>query len=494
MFKNIISNYIGRFFGIISVFIFVPFYIKILGIEAYAIINFYTLLLTLMYFADAGLTATLNREIARTDDKQYLGNMLFTIERLYLCICLLIVVFITLFSGIIAQNWLKSQLISSNDLRTYIVLMGLSIAFQLFTTLESSGLMGLEKQVLANTIQVSSNIFRSAIVLLPLYFYPKLSTFFIWQLLINMIFFFIMRYNLWKQIKNGLSYNFDKNVLKTVGKFASGMLFMTILSSLNTQVDKLVISKLLSLKQFGYYSLAGILAQIPVLIITPIAVAILPRMVKFSEISDTIGLSKIFHIYSFILSSLASSSALVLFLFTKDFILIWTHNVEIASSIENVTKILLIGGFFLSLQFMPYYLAMANGHTQTNVKLGVVSILLIIPALFFLVKTNGLIGASYIWLIFNVVAFFYLGYFLIDKFLKNEFKKWLFYDNLIPIIVTLCVGFISFIATNNLPHGFYILIYSILIGLISLSVNLFVFVKLYPQYNLLDFMGLKKHT
>ena len=92
MFKNIIANYIGKIWGIISVFLFVPFYIKLLGIESYAVINFYTVVLTIMYFADGGLSATLNREIARTTDKKYIGNMLFTIEKVYLAICLFIII------------------------------------------------------------------------------------------------------------------------------------------------------------------------------------------------------------------------------------------------------------------------------------------------------------------------------------------------------------------------------------------------------------------
>ena len=63
--KNIIANYLGKLWGFASIFIFVRFYIDILGVESYAIINFYTVILGLLIFADAGLTATLTRELAR---------------------------------------------------------------------------------------------------------------------------------------------------------------------------------------------------------------------------------------------------------------------------------------------------------------------------------------------------------------------------------------------------------------------------------------------
>jgi O-antigen/teichoic acid export membrane protein len=226
--------------------------------------------------------------------------------------------------------------------------------------------------------------------------------------------------------------------------------------------------------------------------ITPIAVAILPKMVKFSEKKDIENLSKLFHINSFVLSSLATSGALVLLMFTKDFILIWTHDEGIANIIENVTKILLLGSVFLSFQFMPYYLAIANGHTKTNVQLGAVSLILIIPTLYFLVKSNGIIGAAYTWLIFNFVTYFYLGYFLIGKFLKEELNKWLIYDTILPLVINICVGIIAYYIFNNLPKGLYVLLYSAMIVIISLLLNLFVFSKIYPKYDLFDFIGLKK--
>jgi O-antigen/teichoic acid export membrane protein len=484
MFKNIFANYIGKLWGLISVFVFVPFYIKLLGIESYAVINFYTVILTIMYFADGGLSATLNREIARSSDKLYIGRMLFTIERVYLIICSSIIVVIFCFSGIIAKNWLNSQTISHEDLSIYISLMGIGVAFQLFTTLQNSGLMGLEKQVLSNGIQVSSSIFRSALVLIPLFFYPTLLTFFIWQVSMNIIFFFITRYSLWKFIKTNMPYRFDKKVLKTVGRFAGGMMLMAIISSLNTQIDKLLISKILSLKEFGYYSLAAIFSQVPVLIVTPIAVAILPRMVKYSENTEKDELIKLFHVNTFVLSALATSGAMVLFLFTKDFLLIWTNDILIVNEIEAVTKVLLIGGLFLSFQYMPYHLAIAHGHTKTNVRLGVVSLICIIPALVYFVKQFGLIGATYTWLIINMVAYFYLGYFIISRFLKNEFKRWLINGTLIPLLIATVIWIVGYFVTFDLQKGYLVIPYSIIIGSICLIINLAVFNKINPKYKI----------
>jgi O-antigen/teichoic acid export membrane protein len=485
MFKNIVSNYVGRIWSLVSVFIFVPLYIKLLGVESYGVISFYTVILTIMYFADAGLSATLNREIARTEDKLYIGNLLFTIERLYLAICTLVSISIFLGSTLIANNFLNTTVISVIDLRNFVIIIGFSISFQLFNTLENSGLMGLEKQVLANTIQVSGSIFRSALVLIPLYYYPNLYLFFIWQLISNIFIFLITRYKLWGFIKTDTKYIFNKKILQQVGGFAGGMILMAIIASLNTQIDKILVSKLLTLKEFSYYSLAGIISQSPEILITPIAIAILPRMTKFASESNKIKLIKLFHQYSIIMSSITCAVTLVLILFTKDFVFIWTSNTDVSNSIQGITKILLIGSVFLAFQYMPYYLAISHGYTKSNVKLGLVCLIFIIPGLSYSIKNFGLEGAPWAWLIMNVFACFYLGYFIIKRFLYGEFLKWLIDGILIPLIISIIIGFLSYYLTLNLPKGFYILLYSMSIGIICLLTNILVFNYRNESYKIL---------
>ena len=63
--RNILFNMIGRAWGFVSTYVFVPLYLKFLGIEAYGLVGFYSTLLGVLAFADMGFTATLNREMAR---------------------------------------------------------------------------------------------------------------------------------------------------------------------------------------------------------------------------------------------------------------------------------------------------------------------------------------------------------------------------------------------------------------------------------------------
>ena len=64
MIKNIVANFFGKFWGLFSNFIFIPIYIRLLGIESYSIISFGLIIAGVMSVLDSGITATLSREMA----------------------------------------------------------------------------------------------------------------------------------------------------------------------------------------------------------------------------------------------------------------------------------------------------------------------------------------------------------------------------------------------------------------------------------------------
>ncbi len=481
MIKNIFANYVGKVWSFISLYLFIPLYIKYLGVEAYGIINFYTVLTSLLLFADAGLSATLIREFAKNDNKVYCRNLLYSIEFLYLFISSAIIIALFIMAPIIAKNWLNTNLISNDKVAHCIRLMGVSIAFHFFSTLHNSGLMGLQKQVLANGIQVLFSAIRSGLVLVALIFAPDLIVFFYWQIACNILFFFINRYQLWKQIRFESIPIFDKTILAEIKRFAFGMMLMAIVASLNSQLDKLVVSKYLPLKQFSYYSLGGSLGQIPVILINPLTLAILPILNKIVHLDAKKELKKVFHQYSFLITFISSLLGIILFCYAKNLAFIWTGNEEIANNIEETASLLAIGNIFLAIQYMPYLLAIAHGHTQTNLFIGIGSIVLLVPLLNIFINNFGLIGAAFPFLLLNGLSFIALGYFILNRFLKGEFSKWLIKDTILPLSINFVLILIVNQITKTTSSPINLLIKIALSVLCCLFINYFVFKKLFPE-------------
>ena len=129
--------------------VFIPLYIKFLGIEAYAVIGFFATLNSLFGFLDLGLSSTLNRELARSSvsegDSQKPRNLLRTLESIYLLVALLIILIVGLSSQFIATDWLNTENLSVETVGKTVVLLGIAIGFQWPLGLYRGGLQGLQK-------------------------------------------------------------------------------------------------------------------------------------------------------------------------------------------------------------------------------------------------------------------------------------------------------------------------------------------------------------
>ncbi|MDR2410100.1 MAG: oligosaccharide flippase family protein [Bacteroidales bacterium] len=480
--KNIIANYAGRIWGFISVFIFVPFYLKFLGSEAYGIVSFFTVLMGLMAFADAGLTATLNREFARTDrTASYKANLLTTIETIYFFICVAIVVVFWILAPVITARWLNIEAIPVENAVRYIRMIGVCIAVQLPCSLYQGGLLGLQKQVLANSLQIVWSLFRTGILLLPLYFFPALDVYFGWQIGINIIYILIIRYIVRKQVRTSEKTCFSKQILTDIWRYALGIMMMSVLSAVLIQTDKLVTSKLFSLSEFGYYTLASAIAQMPMMIVTPVGIAILPRLTELLSGGKQKEMVYLFRKINFIIATIASMIVFALIVYMPDILFLWTHNADLVASVTQVARILCFGAFFQSLQLMPYYLGIANGHTKTNIFIGIFSIIFLVPAIFILIHKLGIIGAGIPWLIMSFVTFFAMGYLILKKFAPNYFSIWLLSDTLKPFLVFLILSVLLHFITYKLPHDWYIVGYCAVFGITGTVICALMFNKKFPE-------------
>ncbi|MDR1898323.1 MAG: oligosaccharide flippase family protein [Prevotellaceae bacterium] len=480
--KNIIANYVGRTWSFLSVFIFVPFYLKLLGSEAYGIVSFFTVLLGMMAFADAGLTATLNREFARTDRTfSYKANLLTSIEVIYCFICLVVILFFWVLSPIITKNWLDVENIPVEDAVRYVKMIGVCIAFQLPCSLYQGGLLGLQKQVLTNSLQIVWSLFRSGFLLWPLYFFPTLDTYFGWTIGINVIYLLVLRNIVKKQVKTTEKTHFSKQILADVWRYAVGMMIMSMLSAVLMQADKLITSNVFALSEFGYYTLASTIAQAPLMIVTPIGIAILPKLTGLISGGKQKEMLYLFRKTNFIITVIASIVVLALIIYMPDILFLWTRNTELVASVTQVARILCLGSLFQALPLMPFYLGIANGHTKTNVLVGIFSILFLVPAIFLLIQILGIIGAGIPWLVMSFVTFFVLGYLIFKKFAPGYFHTWLLEDTLKPFFALLILSGLLYFITYKLPHNWYVLGYCAIFGVIGVIICALMFNRKFPE-------------
>jgi O-antigen/teichoic acid export membrane protein len=458
--KNIVANFLAKSWGFISTYLFIPLYLKFLGIEAYGLVGFFSSLMGVLVLADMGFTATLNRELARLSvrkgDKEEMMDLVRTYELIYLWISLFLVVIIWFLAPVISGHWLQSNNLEPNVITKAIRVMGIAIAFQLPSGLYFGGLMGLQLQVKANAIQTGWSIFRGAGTILILWLVsPTIIAFSMWQLLSNIIYCLVMRYTLWQSLSEDSSlYNprFTRTILSNTKRYTIGMATIALLSTILIQADKIFVSKMLSLEFLGYYSIASALASLPLMLANPITSAIFPQFIKKFENKDIPSLVELYHKTCKLTSIVIIPATLTLAFFARDFVFAWTSNRTTATEVSLVTSFLLIGQLLQAITLVPFNYALSNGDTKLIIKVQIYSIILITPLLYLLLKNYGLVGGGISWLLMNVLSLPPYMYLFHKKFLPGELKTWFLRDIGQPFLIStpiIGIGYLLFATPSS---------------------------------------------
>jgi O-antigen/teichoic acid export membrane protein len=430
--KNIYANFVGQIWAFISVYLFVPLYLKYLGIEAFGLVGFYSTLLGLMAFADLGFTATLKRELARLSADATSGRQqreyVRTYERAYIFISIFVSILIWILAPLIAEKWLHSNVLSPKEITMAIRMMGIAIALQLPAGLYIGGLMGLERQISANAIQIGWGVFRGLGAVFVLWFYsPTVVAFASWQALSNLTYCVLARNWLWRALPPGRpsgNLRSSRSVIQETWHYAAGMFGLAAVSTLLRQADKLAVSKMLPLNMLGYYSLAVAIAAAPITLAGPIASAVFPRLTGLAANRQDPGLERLYMKASEFVAAVVVPGGLTLAVFSSDFIRAWTGAADFASQAGPVATVLICGQILQATTIIPYYLGLAYGDFKYPLYVAGLGLVLVIPMLFIMISRSGLMGAGLSWLFYNLVTFLPYMYLVHRDHLMGRFGRW----------------------------------------------------------------------
>lgn len=432
--KNVIANYVSRLWTGFSAFIFVPFYLKILGPEAFGLVTFSTSLLGVVFVIDMGMSNTFAREMAREEDRRKLGDLLRSLECLYFWIVLVVAMVAILGAGAIADHWLNASRLESDQVRWSVGLMLVSAILQVMLALYIGGLLGASRHVTAAGYQIGFSLVRSGLVLVPLYFWPSVQFLFAWQLAASVMALLLLRRTIWNVIKPPEAPRFSVSALRSIWAFAGGMFGIALISAINTQSDKLVVSKAFSLDVLGLYSVASLIGQVPSMLALPLAITVLPRLTALVARDDRFGVIATYMQYSFLISAVAFCATLGVMVGASPLLALMKGSTP-SAELVMVTRVLGIGGALLAAQYMPYHLAVANAHTRTNIQFGAISAVLLPITMFLGASQAGLLGAAIPWVAMNALAAIFLAVRIMPRFLGPYIGEWVWKAAALPLFV-----------------------------------------------------------
>lgn len=440
--RNLLAGFTSSVWTAFVSIAVVPLYLKYLGIEAYGLIGFFATIQILLSLLDFGLTTTINREVARYSSIGKLcaiGSLLHTLVILYLSIALIIGFVIVLAAPSIAKYWLESHHISIVTVTHAVMLMGLVVACRWPLGLYQGVLIGAQRLTVSSSINIiMATVGGAGSVITLAWVSPTIEAFFVWQACTGMLHVLMMRWAAWRLIGHR-EVHFELYEIKRIWRFSAGMGGVAIFGLILTQTDKVLLSKMLSLEDFGRYSLAWVIVSGLFVLISPTFNAIYPR---FSSLVGKGSMREACDLYQIgirILSSVIFPLAISIAIFSEDLVLIWTSNKELAKNIAPIIALLSIGTALNGVMYFPYALQLAHGMVKLPFFTSGGLVLMFIPLVVILTMWKGAIGGASAWLLVNLIYVF-IGTLITHRSLHMEkWPTWLFQSVGIPFLMSTLV-------------------------------------------------------
>lgn len=438
--RNLLANYLGQGWIALMGLAFVPLYIRYLGMEAYGLIGFFAVLQTWLALLDMGMTPTLNREMARfqagAHSPQSIQDLLRSLEILCFSVAALIGVSVWAASKYLAIEWLQADKLPVATVANALSIMALVVALRFVEGIYRGSLFGLQKQVWYNSASaVLATVRHGGAVAILAIVSPTIWAFFAWQAAISVVSLLLMGASVHRFLPSAPSApRFSFKALAGIWKFASGLSGITFLAVLLTQVDKIILSRLLGLAEFGFYMLAATVAGALYMIISPVTQSIFPRMVELSTRNEEAALISVYHQGAQLVTVLTAPAMMLMSFFAGGIVYAWSGDIQLAGQTAPILAALGLGTFLNGLMWMPHQCQLAHGWTRLSINTNLAAVILLIPAIFWVVPHYGAVGAAWIWVALNAGYVLIALRFMHRRLLRGEQPAWYREDVMLPLL------------------------------------------------------------
>lgn len=447
--KNILASYATQIYVTSVGILMLPLYWKYMGAEAYGLVAFFALLQAWFQLLDMGLVPTMARQTALFGGGAVTAvrfrRLLRSMEGIFLCVAFLGATLLLLGAGSVAEHWLRVEHLPKEQVINAIQLMALIAVLRWMGELYRGVITGFERMVWLGAF--SSVVATVRFVLVIPFFIWVGSTpteFFTFQLIVAVVEALVLMrkaYVLLPAVPGSVT-GWSWQPLRDVLGFSTAMALASLVWVVVSQTDKLLLSSLLPLADYGWFSLAVLAAGGVLLLTGPIVAALMPRLTALHGEGNDDAMQTLYRQATQWVSLLVWPACIILAWYPKQMLWVWTGNTELAAQAAHTLRLYALGNAAMAFGAFPYYLQFAKGQLRLHLAGTGLFVLLLLPCLFWAVAQYGVVGAGWTWLTVNV-AYLALWVPLAHKNLvRGLHGRWLLHD-VAPIAVLAIVGAVA---------------------------------------------------
>lgn len=425
--KNIIYNFVGQSVLLVLGFLSVKYVYKLLGEDALGIIYFAaTLNVILCGVLEKGLNATTVREISSHygTDSDYIRDFLRTGAALCFVIYIFFVVLVYIATPVLVEKWINLKSMDAGTAVDILRILGISSLLAFPRSFYASAFRGLQRMEFNNVIDVAISFLQQAgtIVILMAgggvyavagwfgfcYFTGVLSY------AVAASFFFPGK---------ALLPGFSTDVFRKIKGFAARTASISVLAVVHKQVDKVVMSKMLTIGMVGYFGFAYGTASKAGIIVSAVSNAAYPSFSELFKSGDSEGLKRQYlKLQEFI--SLATVPVFAAVIFAAIPLTTYLFNEDVARTLFLPFLFLGIGFYLNGTLNLLYQLTLAVGRPDIGMRSNFYALFIVTPLTVLLSYYFGTTGAALSWIVFNVYVYIYFLPIVCREFFRENLLRW----------------------------------------------------------------------
>lgn len=446
---NILSNYAGQLWMAVMGIAFLPLYIRLLGMEAFGMVGLMLSFQAILQLLDFGIGPAINRELSRRVHDPALADgtrdLVRTSESLIWLMTVAAALLIWICSGPMADHWLHMLSMKRSEASSAIAIIGIAISLQWPSTFYANCLSGLERQPTLNLINgVFATLRYAGVLPVLLWVSPSIEAFLWWYAVVGGAQSLTTAMVVWRELPHGhrpARWSIDE--LHGSRHFAGGMFVTGLLALGVSQFDRLALASLRPLEELGYYTLALSIASGLGRMVQPMFNALYPRFSRLIAHDEKATLNELYHLSSQYLAVVIAAVAMVLIVFSREVLFLWTGDVQLADKVALPLSILVAGSALNGLMNIPFALQLADGWTRLALGLNAASLLLGAPFCLWAVYQYGIVGAALLWLLANLASVSIGIPLMHRRLLRGEMAAWYLRDNLPSILAALATALVA---------------------------------------------------
>lgn len=437
--RDALANYLGQAWGAAMALAFIPVYIRYLGIESYGLVGLFAVIQTCMTLLDFGMTPTLNREMAKFRASIVPAKEIIDLLRTFEIVVAVLggAIFLGLWgaSDWLARDWLKPSAVTAQEASLAISVMALVVATRFVESVYKGALLGLGKQVWFNSVaSVFATLRWAGAAAAVAFVSPTLYAFFLTQAIVSLGSLLVLAAKVWRTLPAlPVRPRFSRPALRSVQRFAAGMAGLSVLTLVLTQADKIILSRLLPLGDFAYYTLVATICSAVYLLVAPLTQALFPRLVALHASQEKSRFASLYHLASQTVTVLVAPLCMVLVLHGAGLVFLWSGDAALAHNSGSLLSVFALGAFLNALMYMPSQAQVAAGWTGLQLRMNALASIVLVWALLVYVPRFGVMGAAVIWVGLNVFYVIFGIAFMHQRILEGEMKRWYLSDIVRPL-------------------------------------------------------------